>query len=220
MTPLSYFETIWGRCDHISALHAYLANSVSSVLFPDELLRSEWVARVSALDFYIHELVAQLMVACFEGSFCPSSAYQRFQLSNEVLSRIRKASSQAEASAAYDFEVRNQLSFRTFQSPENIADGIRLVSDIELWNEIALRAGASQSTKIELAKNLKRDLSLIVQRRNKIAHEGDLQLAYPREPWLINQVDLVFVKEQIKSLVYSINYLVWDQNFGTVSGSH
>lgn len=67
MKPLAHFESVWARCSQISALHAYLAKNVSAVLSPDELLRAEWVARLSALDLYIHELVAQSMVETFEG---------------------------------------------------------------------------------------------------------------------------------------------------------
>lgn len=59
MKPIAYFESVWARCDELTAMHAYLANQLTPALRPDELLRAEWVARVSALDLYVHELVAQ-----------------------------------------------------------------------------------------------------------------------------------------------------------------
>jgi hypothetical protein len=52
--------------------------------------------------------------------------------------RIKHATTPADASAAFDLEVRSNLSRVTYQFPEDIAEGIRLVSGIELWNEIAL----------------------------------------------------------------------------------
>ena len=96
----------------------------------------------------------------------------------------------------------------TYQFPEDIADGIRLVSGIELWNEIALSKGATAATKGALAKSLKKDLSLIVDRRNKIAHEGDLQRFIPRTPWPITRADVTYVAEFIEDLVRTIDKIV------------
>jgi hypothetical protein len=199
---------VWRRCDQLSALHAYLANNTSSVLQPDELLRAEWIARVGALDLYIHELVAQQMLATFERRRPPSPSYLRFRISNETLSRIRLAASSSDAGAAFDLEVRNQLSLISFQEPEKIAEGVRLCSEIELWNEVAVKLGAAQSSKVKQAKSLKKELSIIVRRRNQIAHEGDLQPTLIREPWPIQQSDLSLIGSRIDTIVRTIDALV------------
>lgn len=208
MTPLDHFESVWNRCAQLSALHAYLAQHVSPILQPDELLRAEWVARVSALDLYVHELVAQRMLEIFETRRLPTPAYLRFQISNETLIRIRSALTGTDAAAAFDLEVRNHLSSITFQDPERIADGIRLCSPIELWNEIALHCGATPAAKNALAKDLKQQLSLVIRRRNGIAHEGDLQPSIPREPLPISQADLTVVGNLIEKLVKAIDAIV------------
>lgn len=205
MAPLELFETVWTRCALLSAQHAYLAANVTSVLDPSELLRSEWVARVSALDLYVHELVAQRMLATFETLQSPTPAYSRFQVANESLDRIRSASNPFDAGAAFDLDVRNQLSAQSFQDPEKIADAIRLISTVELWNAVALKLGATETTKVAEAKKLRVNLSLVVRRRNKIAHEGDLQPSLPRQPWPITQQDLLFVRELIERIVRAIN---------------
>jgi hypothetical protein len=115
---------------------------------------------------------------------------------------------QADASSAFDLEVRSKLSRVSYQLPEDIADGIRLVSGSELWNEIALAKGATVATKGVLAKNLKKDLSIIVERRNKIAHEGDLQPSIPRTPWPITRADVSYVARFIEDLVRTIDKFV------------
>ena len=208
MTPIAHFEAVWNRCAQLSALHAYIANNVSGILQPDELLRAEWVARVSALDLYVHELIAQRMLTTFGGLLPTSPAYLRFRISNETLARIRAAATTSDAGAAFDLEVREQLSYITFQDPEKIAEGIRLCSTVELWNEIAMKLGATPATKATKAKDLKKDLSLVVRRRNIIAHEGDLQPSLLRDPWPISQADLVFVANQIETLVRAIDAIV------------
>jgi hypothetical protein len=206
--PLAHFEAVWSRCAQLSALYAYLAKNVTSVMQPDELLRAEWVARVSALDLYIHELVAQCMLAIFEGRRSTTPAYLKFDVSNETLNRIRTSVTASEASAAFDLYVRDRLSRITYQDPEDIADGVRLCSTVELWNEVATKYGATSATKTAVAKSLKTQLSLIVRRRNQIAHEDDLQPPPLREPWPINQADLQFVAGQIEGLVRAIDAVV------------
>jgi hypothetical protein len=208
VTPLEHFETVWGRCALLSSLHVYIENRVTGVVQPDELLRAEWVTRVSALDLYVHELVAQLMLAIFEGRRPASPAYLKFQVSTETLNRIRAAVTPSDASAAFDLYVRSYLSRITYQAPDDIADGVRLCSSIELWNEVALNLGATPTTKASTAKDLKTQLSLIVRRRNTIAHEGDLQQSPLREPWPINRADLTFVGDQIERIVRAIHAVV------------
>lgn len=199
---------VWNRCAQLSALHAYIERNVSSIMQPDELLRAEWVARVAALDLYVHELVAQSMLAIFEGYRATSPAYLRFQVSAETLSRIRAATTPSDASAAFDLYTRTCLSKLTYQAPDDIADGVRLCSTVELWNEVALKLGATPATKVDTAKALKTQLSLVVRRRNIIAHEGDLRQSPPREPWPISRTDLAFVADQIERLVRAIDAVV------------
>ncbi|CAG9215620.1 conserved hypothetical protein [Paraburkholderia tropica] len=208
MTPLDHFNSIWSRCEELAAMHAYLARQLTVALRPDELLRAEWVTRVSALDLYVHELVTQKMLETFEGHRLPSNGYLRFQVANDTLMRIRAAPTPYDARQAFDLELRTRLGYSTFQDPDKIADGIRLCSDVELWNEVALRQGATQATKIAAAKGLKRELSLIVERRNKIAHEGDLQPIAPRVPWTIDRADVQRVASCIKGIVHAIDQIV------------
>jgi hypothetical protein len=208
MSPIDYFRSVWARCDQVNAIHGYLAGHLTAALRPDELLRSEWVGRISALDLYVHELVAQKMRATFEGVIPQATGFGRFTIPNDVLMRIRAANTPAEASAAFDLEVRTRLGFSTYQDPDKIADGIRLISNCELWNEVALKLGATSATKTAKAKELKLSLSLIVERRNKIAHEGDLQPVIPREPWPISSNDVQYVGQVILKIVNAIDQIV------------
>jgi hypothetical protein len=208
MTPISYFNDVWQRCEEIEAIHTYISGKLTAVLSKDELLRAEWMSRVSALDLYVHELVAQNMLKIFEGvrPHCPG--FVRFNFSSETLIRIHNASTQADASAAFDLEIRNKLSRITYQFPDDIADGVRLFSDCELWNEVALKLGATPATKISNAKAIKKSLSLIIERRNKIAHEGDLQPTIPRTPWPISRDDVTYVSRLITDIVSAMDSIV------------
>jgi hypothetical protein len=208
MTPIGHFEAVWNRCSQLSALHAYLERNVGGILQPDELLRAEWVARVSALDLYIHEIVAQKMLEIFEGRRPATSTYLKFHVSTETLNRIRTAATPSDASAAFDLFVRSHLGRNTYQFPEDIADGVRLCSPVELWNEVATILGATPASRADKAKEIKRQLSLLIDRRNKIAHEGDLQQSPLREPWPVSRPDLLFVGDQVERIVRAIDAVV------------
>lgn len=208
MSPIDQFKEVWTRCDHLSVIHAFLARNVASALQPDEILRAEWAARVSALDLYVHELVAQRMVAIFEGKFPSCPGFSVFSVPAETMDRIRTAASPTDASAAFDLTVRDQLSRKTFQFPDDIAAGVRLCSGIVLWNEVALHLGATPQSKDEDAKRIKKELTQIVGRRNKIVHEGDLQPTIPRTPWPISQADVAFVTQFISALAHAIDAVV------------
>ncbi|MFM2329689.1 MAG: hypothetical protein RLZZ494_1792 [Pseudomonadota bacterium] len=205
MLPIDHFEAAWERCDHLSVIHGFLAGNVAPVLQLDEILRAEWAARVSALDLYVHELIAQKMVAIFEGTLPSCPGFSTFCVPTETMNRIRTAMSATDAKAAFDLTVRDHLSRKTFQQPDEISSGVKLFSQVPLWNEVALHLGATQASKEEKAKAIKRNLKQIIERRNKIVHEGDLQPIIPRTPWPISQFDLASITKAIKDVVFAIN---------------
>ncbi len=208
MTPKTYFDDVWQRCELFVALHGYVIAQATGALQPDELLRAEWAARISALDLYVHELVTTHLIGIFAGARAVCPGFSRFQVSGDAVMRIQAASTPAERAAAFELEVRTRLSRITFQAPDDIADGIRMVSTCSLWNEVALRLGATAASVTTVAGDLRRKLSVIVDRRNKIVHEGDLQPTVPRTPWPISRSDLTDVATFIGSIVSAIDAIV------------
>jgi RiboL-PSP-HEPN len=78
---------------------------------------------------------------------------------------------------------RPRHGYSTFQQPDDIALAIRLFSTVELWKEIGAQLG-------ENPQDLKAHLKLIVARRNKIAHEADIDPSYPGQRWPITRQDV------------------------------
>ena len=81
-------------------------------------------------------------------------------ISNTILNRLNNNS-------WLEAEIRESLSYKSFQEPEKIADAIRLISNIKLWDDVANKMGRT-------AKDVKQQLSFIIDRRNKIAHDADI----------------------------------------------
>ena len=182
-----------------------MASHVTAALQPDELLRAEWASRVSALDLYVHELVAQNLLLIFEGSRPSCPGFEKFQISSHTMMRIQAATTVTDQNTAFDLEVRTKLSRVTYQYPDDIADGMRLISPCKLWNEVALKLGATTATVSADTESIKKRLSLIVDRRNKIVHEGDLQPMVPRMPWPISRADVSDVAKFINEIVSAID---------------
>jgi len=208
MSPIDTFSQVLLRCDDLKTIHAYLAQNATSALNTNELLRAEWATLVSALDLYVHEKIAEGIIEIFAGKRAETEPFKKWELPSSVIGLIMRPTSTTTASQSLELEVRTKLSRRTFQFPDDISDGVRLISEKELWNEIAMHQGASATEKVEKAKSKKRELSLIVGRRNKIVHEGDLQPGIPRQPWPINRTQVDEVQAFIKNLIISIDSIV------------
>ena len=164
-----------------------------------DILRAAFVLAVSALDYYIHEVVRIGMLEIYRGQRPETPAFSRFQIS---LSSLRQALNEA-ASNDYllENEIRQRHSYQSFQRPDKIADAIRLISDKQLWKEVAVKMDIP-------AQEIKEQLSLIIARRDQIAHEADIDRNYPN---IRCPIDQVFVNEKvdfIEQVVESIHKIL------------
>lgn len=75
--------------------------------------------------------------------------------------------------------IRDRHSWLSFQHPDKIADAVRLVSPVKLWDEVGKELGIS-------AQEAKLRLRVVVDRRNQIAHEADMDPANPGFRWPIS----------------------------------
>ena len=85
----------------------------------------------------------------------------------------------------------------SFQFPDKIADAIRLVSTVKLWEAVALKRN-------EDIKATKAQLRAIVDRRNQIAHEADLDPTNAGERWPIDGPLVEEAIDFIESIVRAI----------------
>lgn len=207
MTALNLFHDAWSRCDTLTVLYGYLTANTTGALNKDEILRAEWVARVSALDLYVHELIFERLLPVFEIGAPLTPAANKFQIPLSVAESFIGVS-RTQAAQLLDAELRRQLGRVTYQYPDAIADGIRMFSGVELWNAISVRRGNTGSRVASEARQIKAQLSLIIERRNKIAHEGDMLPSTPRYPWPISPQDVHLVRTCIEELVTDIDAVV------------
>lgn len=247
-SALDQFRISIGRVRDLIALHNSVKAQATDALDVSDMLRAALVLAVSALDYYIHEVVTLGMLEIHRGQRSeptPSanttqSAFTRFQVSlggarqdriaaidiaswleteiqqtygytflqephivSDLVPAISKSVANRLNNASWlEDEVRERLGYQSFQQADRIADAIRYVSDKKLWNEIATNMSKP-------AKDVKQQLNSIVDRRNKIAHEADIDPTFNiGDRWNIDEVLVGDAVDFIDRLVENIHQIL------------
>lgn len=188
------FEANMLRVRALHALHGAFSKQVTAAIDLSDVLRAEVVLAVSALDHYMHELTRLGMLECWSGQRTSTNAFDRFPLPISIAAQL---SNSATAYQSIENEIRSKHSFLSFQHPDKIADAVRLFSDVTLWEEVGKELHAD-------AKTIKTQLLLIVDRRNKIAHEADIDPTYPGQCWPINPAMVEAIFDTLESIARAI----------------
>ncbi|MDY6895709.1 MAG: HEPN domain-containing protein [Thermotogota bacterium] len=195
---IQQFRSNIERVHNLGGLYVALVRLTTPAVDATDILRTQIVLTVSALDHYVHEITRLGMVEVFDGLRPPTNAFRRFQVS--IDSAMTGLESTGDSSW-FEQEIREKHSFHAFQYPDRIADAIRLFSPCELWPSVASNFGLS-------VQDVKSRLQLIVERRNKIAHEADLDPSYPGTCWPISHSDAENATKFIERLCEQIHSLV------------
>ena len=187
------------RVRNLGSLYQILSTQTTSALDLSDLLRAELVMVVSALDLYVHELVKLGILECFRGQRPRTSQFHEFQV---TLGGTIRAISTLGSDVWLDDQIRERNNRRSFQTPDEIASAIRLVSNVELWNSVAIQL---QSTRQDVTARLR----LVVDRRNKIVHEADSYPSYGQivTLWPLNSTqtdDAVAFVERVAESVHAV----------------
>ncbi len=197
LSAQTQFKENLKRVRELGDLAAAVQSMTTSAIDVSDIWRAQVVLVVSALDYFIHELTRLGMVECAEGVRPKTDAYLRFDM---PMAAIESALTGTPHTIWVGETVRQRHSWQSFQDPDKLADAIRLVSSAQLWQDVAKRLGMSP-------KDVKTRLKLIVDRRNKIAHEADLDPANPGFRWPIGASlanDTVDFVEQLGDALFTV----------------
>ena len=177
IAALEQFADNLTRVRNLVGLSASLSSLTTQAVDTTDLLRAALVLSVSALDNFVHEFTRIGMLDVHAQAKPGTPTYLEFKVS---LSGVQKALSAGESSSWLDLEIRKTHGGLSFQQPDKIADAIRLVSTVKLWQAVARKRNEDVTA-------TKTQLRAIVNRRNKIAHEADLDPGNPGERWPIDR---------------------------------
>lgn len=185
------------RVRSLDGIYQALSVNTTSALDLSDLLRSEWVLAVSSLDSYIHELVKLGMLEAYRGERPRTEAFLRFQIS---LDSALEAISNPLDSAWLESQVVSRHGHLSFQTPDRIAEAVRLISGVRLWDEVASRLGKTN-------RDTREQLGLIVDRRNQIVHAADIDPSYAGRAWPIDYLlvtEAVTFIEQVAEAIHAV----------------
>ena len=187
---LDLFRANIRRSRDLADLFRAMEAQTTMALDLSDLLRASLVMSVSALDYFIHEIVRLGMLEAYRGERGRTQAFLRFQVSLEGI--VTTPAGDA-FEGWLDSQIRERHGHQSFQLPVPIADAIRLISEVELWNEATKGMGLER-------RQVTDTLSLIIHRRNQIAHEADIMPEYARPAmysYLRSPIDAVAVDNSI-----------------------
>ncbi len=195
---LDHFRANIDRVRHLSAIFQNLQNSTTGIIDLSDILRAEIVLAVSALDYFIHEIVRFGILEIYNGVRPVTKTYQKIRV---PLAQAQAGMVKALSAQWLEDFIREDHGWKSFQHPDNIADAIRLISDVNLWKEVGQKMGHN-------ASYIKTELKAIVERRNKIAHEADMDYTLIGRRWPITENDVTHVVDFISELGETIYTVV------------
>lgn len=195
MNPaLDQFSENLSRARALSGLAKSLEALTTTAVDLTDIYRASLVLGVSAVDQFVHEFVRVGMIEVHRGERPATDANLSFRI---PLAAARVGIADPTQSDWLDATIREAHSWQSFQHPDKIADAIRLVSGVKLWEAVAKSIGSD-------AKAVKVRLTAIVNRRNQIAHEADMDPTDPGSRWPIDSVLVEDALDYIESLVHAI----------------
>lgn len=197
LNPIEQFRENIARVQVLDGVHTALDNITTPALDLTDLLRAQIVMIVSALDHYVHEITRIGMLEVYNGQRPQTDAFLRFQVTLEA---AIEGISDSNKSGWLDIEIREKHGHLSFQDPDNIADAVRRFSSCELWPSVAKQINLD-------VQDVKSRLRAIVNRRNQIVHEADLDPNYPGtvNRWPTSPADVTSTLDFIQDVCEAIH---------------
>lgn len=164
---IDQFQINLQSAKQLGILYNAFSDKVTAAINLDEMLRAELVLAVSALDCYVHDIVKTGMLGAFFASQGEPNAFLGFAVSLRFVKNLTVSTTETEKRTLVDLEIRRLHGFKTFQTAENISTALALIGIQKLWEKVGVIIGKN-------ATDTKTELNIIVDRRNRIAHEGDI----------------------------------------------
>lgn len=176
---LLVFEQNITYAQDLAATASALAQIVTPAVDVTDLYRAAFMQGVSAFDFFMHEEIRARMLDLHSRPRAEWPAgFSNFKVPIAQFSIA--AGNAQDAALSLEAEIRNQHGHLSFQHPDKVAAACRHVSDIDIWSAVADSLGTTRQGRLTAGQVAKKDWGLIIDRRNLIVHEADLDPTPPR----------------------------------------
>lgn len=163
MRPIDSFKESMESVKTLHALHGTLCEKLPAMDI-SEILRAEVVLLVSALDCFIHDVVRKGLMEIFNDK--NKNISDRLSITLSTTKQMLLSESDTEKQEVLETAIKQILSKQSYQSSHNIEDALQLISVSKPWSSIEKNMGIK-------AEDIKKQLGVVIRRRNQIAHESD-----------------------------------------------
>lgn len=175
--PFDQFSDRIRSCKELHSLYYHLKQTLALPNDLTDLLRAEIVNSVSAFDRFMHDMIRIGMIDIFNERRTQTNKFKTFTVSVEALINIQQAIKNnltytVVPTPEYWFEQEIILRHKiiSFQEPEKISDGLSYIWDENhKWQKISCLISIDE-------KVIKTTLKTIINRKNQIVHEADIDL--------------------------------------------
>jgi hypothetical protein len=164
---LNLFRKNIEEAESLTPVYEYLERSLSTPLSFDDLLRAQIVYSVSAFDKLMHDLIRIGMVEIFMGNRPTTPQYLAETITISTYSDLISATFLPKE-LVFEQAIVRKLKTVSYQTPDNVAKGLSYIwNEPQKWQKIAINMTMDTET-------VKTELKLIVDQRNRIVHEADI----------------------------------------------
>ena len=183
----------------LHAIYKAISQQITNVIDLSDILRAEIVFAVSAFDFYIHEIVKAGLIEIYLNNRTITNQSKQFPISMESV--INALNSSPTDVYWLEKEIKEKLGWRSFQRSDKVNEALKYIIDNQIWNRI--------STEIDQQpEHIKKELDLIIDRRNKIVHEADIDPSSPGARWPIDESMTLDAIDFLEHLVDAIDKII------------
>lgn len=172
-------------------------NNETTIEDISDILRAQYVMLVSALDHFIHEVVRLGMIETYNNQRTPTKKFKEFILTLDKNILFNKAVMEEKSDTWLNYQIRHKNGFKSFQESDKIKEALFLILEYDIWDKVIQYLDD---------ENIKKKLNLIIDRRNQISHEADIDpednsLREVREDDINYSIDLI---EKIVNTIFEI----------------
>lgn len=196
-TPrLKDFSTDITRARDLVGLGQAIGAMTNGLVDATDMYRAALVQGVAAWDRYVHGIVLDRGVDILLGRLNVAPTSRVGLPIGQVASLVNATDSMSRELSARSL-LAERLSRETFQRPDDVAAALATVGINSVW-----------SSAFPDAHRVKKELGLIVDRRNKIVHQCDYDPAYPGQVTILAPQDALSAADAIESMASSIDALL------------
>jgi hypothetical protein len=169
---LNLFRKNIEEAESLTPVYEYLERSLSTPLSFDDLLRAQIVYSVSAFDKLMHDLIRIGMVEIFMGNRPTTPQYLAETITISTYSDLISATFLPKE-LVFEQAIVRKLKTVSYQTPDNVAKGLSYIwNEPQKWQKIATNMAITNMAMD--TETVKTELKLIVDQRNRIVHEADI----------------------------------------------